>query len=139
MTERVPIYEGEDELALKMAFAHHWAKNPHKHGRIGYDIFVDDWRALPASIHWPSDAVVLDEFTRATREIPGKEEFAREVLNYARDLRSPTERINAFKLFADMCGFTKAQATDMSKAIPNTVKVEFVSSTGEKRELNANS
>src|SRR6187551_825284 len=137
MSDRVPIFEGEDELALKMAFAHQWARNPHKHGRIGYDIFVDDWRALPASVHWPSDPVVLEEFTRITREVPQKEEFAREVLNFARDIRDPRERTNAFKLFADICGFTAKNAVDMSKAVPTSVEVTFKSANGEQQSLKA--
>ncbi|NJR72279.1 MAG: hypothetical protein HC782_04440 [Gammaproteobacteria bacterium] len=119
-----------------MAFANHWARNPHRHGRIGYDIFVDDWRALPASVHWPSDPVVLDEFTRLSVEIPEKQEFAREVLNFARDIKDPRERTNAFKLFADICGFTAKDAAALGKAIPTSVKVEFVSAKGEQQVLN---
>lgn len=135
MSDRVPIFEGENELALKMAFAHHWARNPHRHGRIGYDIFVDDWRALPASVHWPSDPVVLEEFGRLSREVPEKEDFAREVLNYARDIKDPRERTNAFKLFADICGFTGKDAAALGKAIPTSVEVKFVAANGEKKEL----
>jgi hypothetical protein len=137
MSDRVPILDGENELALKMAFAHQWARNPHKHGRIGYDIFVDDWRALPASVHWPSDQVVLEEFTRITREVPQKEEFAREVLNFARDIRDPRERTNAFKLFADICGFTAKQGDALGKAVPTSVEVKFVGMDGQKQEIKA--
>lgn len=135
MSDRVPIHDDENELALKMAFAHQWARNPHKHGRIGYDIFVDDWRALPASVHWPSDPVVLEEFTRITREVPQKEEFAREVLNFARDIRDPRERTNAFKLFADICGFTAKDAGKLGNAVPTSVKVEFVSNDGKAERI----
>ena len=135
MSDRVPIFDGEDELALKMAFAHHWARNPHRHGRIGYDIFVDDWRALPASVHWPSDPIVLDEYTKLSRIVPEKEEFAREVLNFARDIRDPRERTNAFKLFADICGFTAKDAAALGKGVPTSVKVEFVNADKEKREI----
>ncbi len=137
MSDRVPIFDGEDELALKMAFAHHWARNPHRHGRIGYDIFVDDWRALPASVHWPSDPIVLDKYTKLSRNVPEKEEFAREVLNFARDIRDPRERTNAFKLFADICGFTARDANALGKAVPTSVEVKFIDSDGA-RKLIAN-
>ena len=86
-------------------------------------------------MHWPSDPIVLDEYTKLSRIIPEKEEFAREVLNFARDIRDPRERTNAFKLFADICGFTAKDAAALGKGVPTSVKVEFVNADKEKCEI----
>lgn len=110
-----PIYDGEDERALKLDFARRWAQNPSRVLSIGYEVFPGEenyGRAMQAQ-HWRHDPVVIAEYERLTggeAALGGGEEPKDRILREIRQLRLETGdskvRLDALKLEAEIEGLT---------------------------------
>lgn len=110
-----PIYDGEDERALKLDFARRWAQNPARVLSIGYEVFPGEanyGRAMQAQ-YWRHDPVVIAEYERLTggeAALSGEEEAKDRILREIRQLRLETGdskvRLDALKLEAEIEGLT---------------------------------
>jgi hypothetical protein len=110
-----PIYDGEDERALKLDFARRWALNPSRVLSIGYEVFPgqDNYgRAMQAQV-WRHDPTVIAEYERLTggeEVIPGEEEPKPRILRELRQLRLETGdrkvQLDSLKLKAEIEGLT---------------------------------
>lgn len=110
-----PIYDGEDERALKLDFARRWAQTPGRVLSIGYEVFpgADNYgRAMQAQV-WRHDPIVIAEYERLTggeAALGAEEEPKTRVLREIRQLRMETGdskvRLDALKLEAEIEGLT---------------------------------
>ena len=113
------IYEGEDEVALKLQFAVLCAKDWNGRKTHGYELFKDDvgfggqpdyGRAM-ATEKWLEDPFVIREINRLMTEqggvgalLPSPDEIAKEVLDLGRSASDHKDKLGYFKLYADMQG-----------------------------------
>lgn len=105
--------EGQDEDALKRAFAGFLIRNPMRPGDAAALVFpgmANAGRALQAAEFWPLDPLVrahLDAIRDGETEhnyLPGKDEVAHEILTKARNAKSVSEAVAAYKLYGEYQG-----------------------------------
>lgn len=110
-----PLFEGEDERELKLAFARYCFENPDLENEAGYHVFPgreNFGRAMQAQV-WLHDAVVRAERRRlggtegeVKTSLPTKEAYAKEVIDRARGA-DDKEAIGLYKLGADILGYAE--------------------------------
>ncbi len=105
-----PIFEGEDELQLKLQYAELVARNERERFTAGYKIFKgpDNYgRALQVSA-WYEDPFVQDEIARlrAGEVDDPKSELEAELRQRARTA-DDRDAIGFYKLIADMAGYVQ--------------------------------
>ena len=108
-----PLFEGEDELQLKLQYATIVARNERERFTAGYKIFPGPenyGRAIQVQA-WYSDPIVQDEITRLRGEGLGglkaedqQDAFAAEVLQRFRQA-DDKEAVGLGKLYADVKGW----------------------------------
>ncbi len=109
-----PIFEGEDELQLKLQFAKAIAGHPERIQTAGYEIFPGDenyGRAMQCRA-WANDPIVLREIERIL-EAPEtnsadvlKSQVQDELLRIGRDSVTPIDmRLKAYEQVRDMNGW----------------------------------
>lgn len=121
-TRPFPVRDGEDETQLKLRFADLWARFPwtNKVDLILPLLSGSDnmGRALLASDMWPKDLDVLEAYEQAklTRgmvldEMPTREHMIAEVVTVARTAISPDDKVKAYKLAAELCGYIEKKTS----------------------------
>lgn len=130
--EQPPIFEGEDELQLKLQYAGIVARNPERRLTAGYEVFPGPenyGRALQAQ-SWLYDPFVVAEVERLTGEeavgeiLPSKEAVAKEILDFARETHDGKDKIGAFKLFAEVMGhIAKVPSMVQDNRVINVLRV----------------
>jgi len=130
--ERVPppIFEGEDELQLKLQYAGIVARNPNAKLTAGYTVFPgqDNYgRAMQAQA-WLSDPIVQEEIARIRDGdpkafVPEQDAKVEQVAwEIAEDRQvEPKDRIAALKLIADVRGMIQKGGTNVTIAQDNRV------------------
>lgn len=110
--ETPPIFEGEDELQLKLQYAAIVARNPNAKLTAGYQVFpgAENYgRALQAQA-WLSDPIVQEEISRlvegaeAVELLPDPSAVKLEVLQAARSATDPKAKEGLYKLYLDSVG-----------------------------------
>lgn len=131
--EKPAIFAGEDELQLKLQFAEMCARdwsNRHMHG---YTLFPGEQnygRAM-ATQAWLNDPIVQAEVNRlrsveggVTGILPHDDEFAKELLDEARQCTDKKDRLGFFKLYAECRGLiSKGNVTVNNNNDNRVVKV----------------
>lgn len=124
-----PIFDHEDERALKLEYARLLAAHPERAASIGYEVFPGQenyGRAMQAQI-WQHDPIVRAEVERLQRGgevdaiLPTKEQFAKEVLDEARAARDPKDKVGLFKLHAEVMGYMPKTGTNVNVVNDNSV------------------
>lgn len=130
----VPLFEGEDEAALKAEFARLWAKYPNSTpAEIGYQVFADlfePMRGYQAGAVWSRELAVQemrDEYALtggdpSMIDLPSKEEAAKEVVALARTARDPKDRLAAYRLYGEITGIIEKPGVTVN----NNVQVNRV-------------
>lgn len=110
--EPPPIFEGEDELQLKLQYAAIVARNPNAKLTAGYQVFPGSenyGRAMQAQA-WLSDPIVQEEISRLTETgeagslLPPDEAIQLEVLQAARTADDDRDKATLYKLYMDSRG-----------------------------------
>ncbi len=148
----VPLFEGEDEDALKREFARLWAKYPHRHANeIGQEIFkgaIEPLRGLQAGAVWSRELSVLELRDAFLRDGDGDEDLIEteveqvlaEVLTKARSTVDPKDAATLYKLWLEGKGAIGKGVTinnnnDNRTQTVNVLKVPAQPKTDEEREL----
>lgn len=123
-----PIFEDEDELQLKLAYARMVARNERERFTAGYKIFPgpDNYgRALQVQA-WYEDPIVQDEISRLRHgedDANPKEQLEAEIHQRAR-AADDRDSVAFYKLLADMKGFVqKGPATLIDNRVVNVLRV----------------
>jgi hypothetical protein len=109
-----------DDESIKQAFGVLLAS--HKDGfKAGMELFKEELpKALWASIHWKNDPIVLgsrDAYLKTLKKLDkplDKNELLYEVLASARNAIEDKDRVQFFKLYSEIAGFTGKVAIDAS-------------------------
>lgn len=125
-----PIFDHEDERALKLDFARRWALNPHRILSIGYEVFPGEenyGRAMQAQA-WRHDPIVIAEYERLhggeaalTGEESEKAEMIRRIKEFQLECNDPKVKLDALKLEADIKGLTPKGGTNVNVVNDNSV------------------
>jgi hypothetical protein len=127
--ETPPIFEGEDELQLKLQYAAIVARNPNAKLTAGYQVFpgADNYgRALQAQA-WLSDPIVQEEISRlvegaeAVELLPDPSAVKLEVLQAARSATDPKAKEGLYKLYLDSVGALPKGGTNINVNQDNRV------------------
>src|SRR5882762_1124065 len=110
-----------DDESIKQAFGVLLAS--HKDGfKAGMELFKEELpKALWASIHWKNDPIVLgsrDAYLKTLKKLDkplDKNELLYEVLASARNAIEDKDRVQFFKLYSEIAGFTGKVAIDASQ------------------------
>lgn len=110
-----------DDESIKQAFGVLLAS--HKDGfKAGMELFKEELpKALWASIHWKNDPIVLgsrDAYLKTLKKLTpplDKQELLYEVLASARNAIEDKDRVQFFKLYSEIAGFTGKVAIDASQ------------------------
>lgn len=115
-----------DDAQIKQAFGVALARGL-DHFKAGMELFEQKLpEALWASIHWKNDPVVIasrDAYLKTLKKLEkplDKEELLHEVLAAARGAIEDKDRVNFFKLYSEIAGFTGKVAIDASQNTFNT-------------------
>lgn len=106
------------------------------HFKAGMELFEQKLpEALWASIHWKNDPIVIasrDAYLKTLKKLTpalDKEELLHEVLAAARSAREDRDRVQFFKLYSEIAGFTGKVSIDASTNFNtnnNTMKITLV-------------
>lgn len=133
------IFEGEDEVSLKLQFAEMCAKDWDGRKSHGYTLFKDDvgfngepdyGRAM-ASVKWLEDPFVVREINRLMTEqggvgvlLPSPDELSKEVLDYARSATDHKDKLGYFKFYAELQGLiAKDGNANVNVLVQNVIEV----------------
>ncbi len=122
-SQPIPMYRPEwaDNEDLKKAFGVALAKLTDAF-KAGMELFAEELpKALWASIHWKNDPTVCaahDAYLKTLKKLTpalDKEELLYEVLASARNAAEDRDRVQFFKLYSEIAGFTGKVAIDASQ------------------------
>lgn len=124
------IFSDEDEVQLKLEFAHMCAEDPANVALHGYTLFPGEHnygRAMAAQ-KWINDPFVQREISRLLRDNPnefnpGFESFAKEVIDAGRACGDPKDKLGFFKLYSEMMEFTGGKNNVQVNVIQNVIEV----------------
>jgi hypothetical protein len=124
------IFSDEDELQLKLQFAHMCAEDPANVALHGYTLFPGEQnygRAMAAQ-KWLNDPFVQREITRLTREtpenfVPDEMQIAKELIDKARSCGDPKDSLGFYKLFTDVMKYTGNNNAVQVNVIQNVIEV----------------
>lgn len=125
------IFSDEDELQLKLQFAHMCAEDPANVALHGYTLFPGEHnygRAMAAQ-KWINDPFVQREISRLVREdptpfVPDELALAKELIDKARSVGDPKDSLGFYKLFADVMQYTGTNSNSVQvNVIQNVIEV----------------
>lgn len=116
-----------NEQEAKAKFAEELLRRPRAAFEIACELFgpMETGRALKASAEWPVDPYVLDIQAGLIEEhgeryfLPTKEQFARQVIDYADTIRTPEDRLKAYRLYAEVMGFIEKPGVVVNNNVDN--------------------
>src|SRR6478736_601818 len=106
------VYDDATALLLKKLFAAAWLRNVDNPFAAAREVEVDHGKALFIAQYWVDDEDVLKERERLLShygpisKVPDKETFALEVYQTGKEARTGSEKLAAWKFFADLMDYT---------------------------------
>lgn len=128
------LFEGEDEVSLKLQFAEMCARDWNGRMTHGYSLFPGEenyGRAMACS-EWLTDPFVVREINRLKTEdggvgvlLPSKDELAKKILDEADATIDKKDKLGFLKLAADVMGYvTKGDVNiDARSLVQNVIEV----------------
>lgn len=125
------IFSDEDELQLKLQFAHMCAEDPANMALHGYTLFPGEHnygRAMAAQ-KWINDPFVQREINRLVKDdptpfVPDELALAKELIDKARSVGDPKDSLGFYKLFADVMQYTGQNSNSVQvNVIQNVIEV----------------
>jgi hypothetical protein len=141
-----PIFEGEDELQLKLQYARLCAENPRGRLTAGYTIFpgADNYgRALQCQA-WFYDPFVQDEIQRLQTDdagelLPTDDELEADLIRTVEGTHDPKDKIAGFRLLFERRGMVSKGGVNVKidnsdRRVVNVLRVPSRIRTDEERE-----
>ncbi len=109
------------EQQLKEKFAEELLRNPGDPFKAGLAVFgMNTGRAMQAAQQWATDPYVMEYKDKLLEErgvrsfLPTKEDLAREIIDFARAIGCPEDKIKAFRLYGEVMGFIEKPAVNVN-------------------------
>lgn len=127
------LYSEPTATLLKKLFAAEWLRNEDNPFAAAREVESDTGKAIYIAQRWVDDPLVLEEKARLVgamgklARVPTKEDFAAELYKTAGECKTPTDKLNYFKFFAELMGYVeKGNGSGVNVNIMNQQKTMLV-------------